>query len=294
VTWQDARVHSEPRKSKGTAQVRKKKSTVTVEEVVGEWTRAFPDEWYSSHLLIPRPERAYRLRGELLRGEPLPLAFVRQKNVEAWPVPNPDSATRKKTPKEQVAQLRRFDRHPVLETHPPNSPNPSWVKLAPGWVLRHQVALVAPQPRPRLVEPQDQWILVDLSEQTLVAYEGDQPVFATLVSTGKVREGKQTTTPTGQWKLTQKLRSTKMAGGEGADYHYLSDVPWVQYYYLGHALHGVYWHNSFGWQQSQGCVNLTPADAQWLFLWTRPALPPGWYSAHVPPDAPATWVVVAQ
>jgi lipoprotein-anchoring transpeptidase ErfK/SrfK len=39
------------------------------------------------------------------------------------------------------------------------------------------------------------------------------------------------------------------------------------YFDQARALHGAYWHNSFGYKQSHGCVNLSPADSQWLYMW---------------------------
>ena len=32
-------------------------------------------------------------------------------------------------------------------------------------------------------------------------------------------------------------------------------------------LHGTYWHNSFGVPVSHGCINMRPADAEWLWSW---------------------------
>jgi lipoprotein-anchoring transpeptidase ErfK/SrfK len=117
-------------------------------------------------------------------------------------------------------------------------------------------------------------------------------VFATLTSTGKGTSGPESFTPVGKWRINNKLRSSRMAGGEGASYHFLSDVPWVQYYYRGYAIHGVYWHNGFGWPLSQGCTNLTPKDAQWVFNFTGPHLPEGWYSMLDLTKKKGTWVVV--
>jgi lipoprotein-anchoring transpeptidase ErfK/SrfK len=103
------------------------------------------------------------------------------------------------------------------------------------------------------------WIDVDLSEQTLTAYENGVPVHATLVSTGLP----ETPTPTGQFRIWIKLRYDDMAG---ADY-YIEDVPYVMYFYEGYGLHGVTWHGNFGHPMSHGCVNLPTPEAEWLFNW---------------------------
>jgi hypothetical protein len=62
----------------------------------------------------------------------------------------------------------------------------------------------------------------------------------------------------------------------------LPNVPFAQYYRDGGlAIHGTYWHDLFGTDQSQGCVNLTWGDAAYLFGQTRP---------DVPADANERWV----
>jgi lipoprotein-anchoring transpeptidase ErfK/SrfK len=108
------------------------------------------------------------------------------------------------------------------------------------------------------------WIDVNLSTQTLVAYEGDTPVFTTLVSTGVPAYP----TVVGTFKIQTKLRYDDMRGGSGADAYYLPDVPYVMYFYTGgYALHGTYWHHNFGQPMSHGCVNLPTDAAAWVYNW---------------------------
>src|SRR5690606_10047811 len=57
----------------------------------------------------------------------------------------------------------------------------------------------------------------------------------------------------------------------------LRDVPWIQYFSAGFALHGAYWHDVFGVPRSHGCVNLAPIDARIVFNWTDPPVPDGWH-----------------
>ena len=63
-----------------------------------------------------------------------------------------------------------------------------------------------------------------------------------------------------------------MDGGskENGTYYYLPDVEWVQYFDGEIGFHGTYWHDNFGQPMSRGCVNMTNADAQWLFEWAGP------------------------
>ena len=125
----------------------------------------------------------------------------------------------------------------------------------------------------------ERWIDVELATQTLVAYEGARPVFATLVSSGKGRPGSGNDTPAGTFRVWAKLDTSHMDNleQEGANRYYrMENVPWVQYFSKGVGLHGAYWHRSFGNVRSHGCVNLAPLDAQRLFSFTSPRLPAGW------------------
>ncbi len=113
----------------------------------------------------------------------------------------------------------------------------------------------------------EKWIDIDLSTQTLVAYEGQTEVFRATVSTGTA----WTPTVTGRFRIFRKLLSQTMVG---PDYEQ-PDVPYVMYFHGGYSIHGAYWHNDFGRPRSHGCVNLRVEDARWLFEWTDPQLPPG-------------------
>ena len=144
-------------------------------------------------------------------------------------------------------------------------------------------------PRPAGIGPNDKWVHVDLSDQTLVAYEGDVPVFTTLVSTGK--EGHDT--ETGIFQIQSKHVSTTMDDDTSPDGAYsIEDVPWIMYFNGSYALHGAFWHANFGHVQSHGCVNLSPLDAKAMFGWTEPRVPDGWHGVNSTPEKPGTRVVV--
>jgi hypothetical protein len=126
------------------------------------------------------------------------------------------------------------------------------------------------------------WIDISIKKQFLVAYEGKRPVFATLVSSGRggMSDPEITTaTVRGIFYVHAKHVSGTMDGEEGSDSFDLRDVPYIQYFHEGYALHGAYWHDEFGKPRSHGCVNLAPADAHWLFDWTDPVVPPEWHGA---------------
>ena len=116
-----------------------------------------------------------------------------------------------------------------------------------------------------LQESDKRWIQIDLSSQRLIAWEGTQPVYAVIVSTGK----RSTPTVSGTFAVKTKLRSTRMTG-PGYD---VSNVPYTMYYYRGFAVHGAYWHNRFGTPVSHGCVNVAVNHAKWLFNWASVGTP---------------------
>ncbi len=70
-----------------------------------------------------------------------------------------------------------------------------------------------------------------------------------------------------------------MDNDEVGDEFDLRDVPYVQYFKDGYALHAAYWHDGFGTAHSHGCVNLAPLDARFLFAWTEPPVPMAWHGA---------------
>jgi hypothetical protein len=112
-------------------------------------------------------------------------------------------------------------------------------------------------------------IYVNLANQTLSAYEGDKLFMQTLISSGLWG-----TTPKGDFTIWAKFRATRMAGGSGADYYDLPNVPYVMFFSndeipgsTGFSLHGTYWHNNFGHAMSHGCVNMKTTDAGKIFDW---------------------------
>jgi hypothetical protein len=148
--------------------------------------------------------------------------------------------------------------------------------LAVGWVQRSDLALPARAPRPAEVGPRDAWLDVDLASQTLIAYVGDEPRFATLVSTGFALAGSPLATPTGVFHIRSKHAIVRMDNLEHTGVEpYAYDVPLTQYFSDGKALHAAPWHDRFGHARSHGCINLSPRDAAWLFAFTTPGLPPG-------------------
>jgi hypothetical protein len=160
-----------------------------------------------------------------------------------------------------------------------------WARLADGGFMheRHLARATRTDP-PQGLSPGDRWIDVHEDAQVMVAYEGDRPVYATLVSTG--RNLRTHRTPKGAFRIWVKLAFSDMDDlqRENVSRNYsIEQVPWVQYFEGSYGFHAAFWHDDFGQKRSHGCINLAPRDAQWLFEFTEPDLPPGW-TAILPND----------
>ncbi len=126
-------------------------------------------------------------------------------------------------------------------------------------------------------------IEVNLTNQVLSAYEYDELVFQTKISSGITTwqtdpKALSTRTPSGRFTILSKYPSKHMGNGslfaDIEDYE-LPGVPWTSFFTdVGYAFHGTYWHDNFGVPMSRGCVNMRVEDAQWLFRWSRPVHKP--------------------
>jgi hypothetical protein len=158
------------------------------------------------------------------------------------------------------------------------------------WIRAHDVRVFTPVAPPKLLAKGERWIDVDLESQILVAYEGELPVYATMVSSGT----KETPTDTGEYRMWLKESEADMKNLKSEDPYSVATVPWTQFFSPenGLALHTAYWHDSFGIKKSHGCVNLAPKDARWLYFWSDPQVPPGWTMAAGVIEAPGSIVRV--
>ena len=172
----------------------------------------------------------------------------------------------------------------------------TYARTTAGWWVRPSEVLTGTPSKPADLAPGERWIDVDVTHQTLIALEGDRPVFATFVSSGKrnlVDKDKDRPTPPGVYRIREKHVTATMDGDVAADGPYsIEDVPWIMYFQGSYALHGAFWHGNFGHNMSHGCVNLSPADARTLFMWSEPRLPDGWHGVFATDARPGTRVVI--
>lgn len=135
----------------------------------------------------------------------------------------------------------------------------------------------------------DKWIEIDLSDQKLIAHQGNTVFLESLVSTGLWGR-----TPPGEYSIWYKIRATKMEGGSKAlnTYYYLPNVPYAMFFFGNFGIHGTYWHNNFGRPMSHGCVNTPTPIAEKLYYWVDPQLPEGKFAVRSSETNPGTRVVI--
>jgi hypothetical protein len=184
-----------------------------------------------------------------------------QSSIETMRIPSYDPKNKTGHVLSQYQAVRAYGEQQALGT--------TWVMVgADEWVEKRYIGRVIPNPTPPKGVIGGRWIEINLYEQTLMVYDQDRLVFATLIATGM----EPFWTRPGLFQIKDRLTSTLMSGAfeaDKSDFYYLQDVPWTMYYDEARALHGAYWRTRFGFPQSHGCVNLSPGDAHWLFNWAH-------------------------
>lgn len=174
----------------------------------------------------------------------------------------------------------------------PDTPHSTSAPAAQYEIDARELRRVTPAPLPINLQEGERWIDISLHEQVAVAYLGDSPLFAALVSTGNG------TTPPGSFNIYRKYLSQTMANLSGSASQYdFREVPYAQFFNGRIGLHAVLWHDLLGHPVSHGCVNMSPAAAEQFFSFTKPEMPLGWHtvsatSPRMPPALRGTRVVV--
>jgi len=232
-------------------------------------------------LVVPadklRPVRGSAFHGfEIPRDVDLPFAIVLRENAHPFRF---DAARNKRVNEGEIAS-----RTAVALTGKKNLFGGKFHYETKGgtWISEEDASYVeAAKKMPGWATQGEKWIDINITKQLLIAYEGTTPVFATLVSTGEAGlDDPKTTRATarGIFRIFAKHLTATMDSDVVGEEFELRDIPYVQYFQDGYALHTAYWHDSFGQPRSHGCVNLAPEDAKRLFLWTDPPIPPGWHA----------------
>ena len=256
--------------------------------------------WYkTTRGLVTPSDRFWQTAGSKFKGVELgnewklPLGFVfgGNKSVSSYTIDASANTIKPSKTYERFAVVQLTGKE--QEFHGTN-----YVETSDGsWLKRAWLRSPSPGPLPADLKPNERWIDVNLTTQTVLALEGEKPVYASLISSGKESKikDKDHRTPVGEWRVREKHITTTMDGDGSAagDLPYsIEDVPYVMYFFRSYALHGAFWHSNFGSQMSHGCVNLSPLDAKYLFFFADPPLPKGWHGVRASDERSGSRVVV--
>jgi hypothetical protein len=210
----------------------------------------------------------------------LPFAFVRSPEAKYWEYDQRSRAFHEAGPAAYRSAVHLTGKQQLVHGR-------LHFEVAGGkWLSDQDASRIDPARRmPAWGKNGEKWLDINVTKQTLVAYDGVKPVYATLISSGEAGlddPAHTTATKRGIFRIHTKHISTTMASAEVGEEFELRDVPYVQYFEDGYALHGAYWHDRFGVPKSHGCINLAPEDARRLFFFTEPELPSGWHARLLP------------
>ncbi len=175
-----------------------------------------------------------------------------------WVLSEIDSVNMKDAP------VRTYQRYQVVHEVPVAAQKPGYVAIgADEWLPESALALVSPSVPAEAGPDTCRFIYANLKTQTLSVYNNCKLVFATLISSGK-----NSWTFEGRFAILYKVEYSSITppSTSTSDY-YIEGVPYFMTYAGDFGFHGAYWHDAFGSPTSHGCINLSPADAKWLFDW---------------------------
>lgn len=152
---------------------------------------------------------------------------------------------------------------------------PTWAKLAEGVYVYGPLLRKAwndTPPTPIHAPLGDKWVDVNLTHQTVTAYEGEQPVYMAVTSSGRpgweTHEGVHTVF----YRVEREtMDSNSLVGRDASRASYrIENIRWTQYFTKdGQALHENFWRDPdlFGVPSSHGCLGMVAQDALWFWLW---------------------------
>lgn len=222
----------------------------------GDWAQISGNQWISTAGLTEEVTIS-RFAGVLLPAEGLPYTMAwTLRHLRPSEVPGGEQS-------DNNPYLYRYSRVNIYTSV--EIDGYTWYQVGENqWIHQFNVARITPIARPTDVTT-EKWVSIDLYEQVLIAYEGDTPVFSTMISSGLP----EWSTNEGTFNVYLRRERTTMSGAYNQpDFYYLEEVPWTMFYDGDIALHGTFWHDGFGYRQSHGCVNMTITDSNWLFNWS--------------------------
>jgi len=217
----------------------------------------------------------------------LPVAFVVKRGIRYWDI---QEAKPKKGDKiDYHTQLTLTGKYRKLL-------GVKYWEIEDGRFVRHKDVTVAHKRTqfPSFVTPTRKWIDISVITGAAVLYEGEKPVFATLASVGRDRDGDpENTDSTALGEFPVVFKHTTLAHADPSSFATnvdIFDVPWALELESGQVLHGAYWHNRFGIEHGPGNIQLSPADARRIWHWVDTEVPENWHGAVAVDADSATFV----
>ncbi len=160
--------------------------------------------------------------------------------------------------------VQTFKRYQVVHEVPTSGEKPDYIAIgADEWLPGEAVALVSPAIPAKTGTDTCRFIYANLASQTLSVFDQCKLVFATLISSGK-----NSWTFEGRFAIQYKVDYNSINPPEwSTSEYYIQAVPYFMTYSGDFGFHGAYWQDAFGTAASHGCINLSPADAKWLYGW---------------------------
>jgi peptidoglycan hydrolase-like protein with peptidoglycan-binding domain len=110
-------------------------------------------------------------------------------------------------------------------------------------------------------QPWDYVLVSQSLPESATVYKDGSPVYSTPVNTGVAGAP----TENGTWPVYARYTVTTMSGTNPDGSHYVDPgIPWVSYFHGGDALHGFV-RGSYGFPQSDGCVEMPVSNAAVVF-----------------------------
>ncbi|HVY45656.1 MAG TPA: L,D-transpeptidase [Minicystis sp.] len=231
-------------------------------------------------LVVPldrlKPSLGTTFHGIELEGVGLPVAFVHHAGVHAYSMQHGkalrgDDELERRAVVPLTGKFRTVDGVRYDEAR-----DGSWLRA------KDLVLVVRRSKFPDFARGNQRWLDVSIANQTLTAYEGHKPIYATLVSTGRDQlkdPATSASTPRGELRVTAKRVRRALDPREGGGGFDVGDAPWVLELDGGTDIAGAYWTDGFGEAQTYHDVVLAPIDAHRVWAWATPELPDGWAAA---------------
>lgn len=206
----------------------------------------------------------------------LPVAFVHKNGVHTWKLrkgdaDKTDDELERRTPVPLTGKFRTVDGVRFEETEDGH------------WLRAQDITVVVRRSKfPEFVKGSQKWLDVSLANQTITAYEGRKPIYATLISSGRDVLGdpqQAAATPRGTFRVRSKHVTAGIDPREVHQAFEVTDAPWVLALDGAFSITGTYW-SEVGEAHGFHNIALSPIDARRIWTWADPQLPEGWHAAY--------------